>query len=204
MPEKKQKKQKKSNEGSRSSCCPWFFGSMILFGAIASLIAYDTHALHGGIFEESSVGRVLKQTGKFLLKGSFDTVINSFFKFLGALPHVENAWFVSLKYSARGYKWIETNAPTAYEKSKTFLQPYGEFAKDLGITIFNSALKGWEGTKTFAAEKAPIFLEFIDKYVPGMGQKVSDITSNTFKGFCSITCNVWRQSVDFIKTNVFV
>ncbi len=94
--------------------------------------------------------------------------------------------------------------PIAYEKSKTFLQPYGEFAKDLAITIYNSALKGWECTKTFAAEKTPIVLEFIDKYVPGLGEKISDVTSNTFKGFCSITCNAWGVSVDFFKTNVFV
>lgn len=109
-----------------------------------------------------------------------------------------------MKYGARGYKWAEINAPTAYEKSKTFLQPYGEFAKDLGITIFNTGVKGWEFTKTFAAEKTPLALEFIDKYVPGFGQKISDITSNTYKGLCSITCNGWRQSVDFFKTNVFV
>lgn len=117
---------------------------------------------------------------------------------------MENAWFVSLKYSARGYKWAEENVPPAYVKTKTFLQPYGEFAKDLGITLYNSALKGWECTKTFAAEKTPLVLEFIDKYVPGFGQKISDVVSNTFKGFCSITSNGWRQSVDFFKTKVFV
>ena len=61
MTDKKQKKQKKSNGGSRTSC--WVFGSLLLFGGIASLIAYDTHALHNGVFEDSSLGRVLKQTG---------------------------------------------------------------------------------------------------------------------------------------------
>lgn len=209
MPEKKQKKQsKKSNGGSRSSCCPWFFGSILLFGAIAGLIAYDTHALHDGVFENSQLGRVLKQTGKFADSMYVRSMAiwhrNFFLVIIGALPHVENAWFVSLKYGARGYKWTQENAPIAYEKSKTFLQPYGEFAKDLGITLFNTAVKGWENTKTFASEKTPIVLEWIDQKVPGVGQKISDFTSNTYKGFCSITCNGWRTSVDFFKTKVFV
>jgi hypothetical protein len=120
------------------------------------------------------------------------------------LPHVENAWFISLKYSARGYKFVEEHAPTAYNKSKIFLAPYGEFAKDLGITIYNGGLKGWECTKTCVSEKIPVVLEFIDKYIPGAGAKISDVTSNTYKGFCSITSNLWRQSVDFFKTKVFV
>lgn len=183
---KKQKKQKKgSGESSGcSSCCKWFFGSFLLFGAIAGLITYDTNVLHGGKFEESSVGRVLKQTG--------------------ALPHVENAWFVSLKYSARGYKWAEVQAPIAYSKTRTFLVPYCEFAKDLGLTLINGGKKGWESTKVYVAEKTPVVVEFIDKYVPGLGQKIHDVVVNTSKGFCSLTCNGWSRSVEFFKTKVFV
>lgn len=148
MTDKKQKKQKKSEGSSRSSCCSWFFGSLILIGAIAGLITYDTNVLHDGKFEESSLGKVLAQTG--------------------ALPHVENAFFISLKYGARGYKWIEENAPIAYGKTKVVLEPYGEFAKDFGLTIINGGKKGWECTKTFVNEKTPVVLEFIDKYAPGM------------------------------------
>jgi hypothetical protein len=186
MTDKKQnKKQKKACDGSsKSSCCPWFFGSLILFGTIAGLITYETNVLYGGKFEETSVGRVLKQ--------------------MGALPHVEHAWFTSLKYSARGYKWAEENAPIAYGKSKTFLEPYGEFAKDLGITILNTGKKGYECTKEFVYEKIPVVLNFIDSYAPGMGDKISEVTSTTLKGFCSITCNTWRHFVDFFKTKVFV
>ncbi|CRK93980.1 CLUMA_CG007506, isoform A [Clunio marinus] len=182
---KKQKKQKKgSGESSRSSCCKWFFGSIFLFSAIAGLIAYDTNVLHDGKFEESSVGRVLKQTG--------------------ALPHVENAWFVSLKYSARGYKWIEEQAPVAYSKTRTFMEPYCDFTKDLALTALNVAKNGWESTKIFFAEKTPVVISFIDKYVPGLGQKIQDFTANAAKGFCSLTCNGWRHSVEFFKTKVFI
>lgn len=182
---KKQKKQKKGSEsGSCSACCRWVFGSFVLFGAIAGLIAYDTNVLHGGKFEESSVGKVLKQAG--------------------ALPHVENAWFVSMKYSARGYKWVEVQAPIAYTKTSTFMKPYCELFKDLGLTAFNAVVKGWESTKVFVAEKTPVVVAFIDKYVPGLGQKLHDFIVNTCKGFCSLTCSAWKNSVDFFKTKVFV
>lgn len=182
---KKQKKAKKGSEGSGcSGCCKWLFGSFLLFGAIAGLIAYDTNVLHGGKFEESSVGRVLKQTG--------------------ALPHVENAWFVSMKYSARGYKWAEEQAPIAYTKTRTFMQPYCEFFKDLGLTIFNAAVRGWESTKACVAEKTPVVIAFTDKYVPGVGQKVVDFLDSVCKGFCKLTCSSWSSTKEFFATKVFV
>lgn len=183
---KKQKKQKKNSGESSgcSGCCKWFFGSFLLFSAIAGLIAYDTNVIHGGKFEESSLGRVLKQTG--------------------ALPHVENAWYISMKYSARGYKWAEVQAPIAYSKSRTFLQPYGEFAWDFGLTAVNGAKRGWENTKIYVTEKTPVVIEFVDKYVPGLGQKIHDVTVNTFSSLCSLTCNGWKYSTEFFKTKVFV
>jgi TMEM214, C-terminal, caspase 4 activator len=182
---KKQKKQKKGSESSGcSACCKWMFGSFVLFSAIAGLIAYDTNVLHNGKFEESQVGRVLKQTG--------------------ALPHVENAWFVSLKFSAKGYKWVEANAPIYYEKTKVYMGPFCEFTKDLGLTVLNGAKKGWESTKVFVAEKTPVVIAFIDKYVPGLGQKIHDFVVNTCKTVCSFTCNGWKQSVEFFKAKVFV
>lgn len=185
MTDKKQKKQKKSSEGSsKSSCCPWFFGSLVLLGAIVGIISYETNVIHNGKFEETTVGRVLKQAG--------------------ALPYAETAWFTSLKYSARGYKWTEENAPIAYSKSKTFLEPYCEFTKDLGITILNSGKKGYETARDYVYEKVPVVLNFIDSYAPGMGDKISDVTTTTFKGLCSITCSTWRNFVDFFKTKVFV
>lgn len=95
----KQKKSKSSKSSSGSSSLfKFFFVTSLLFGAFAGFIAYDTHK-HDGKFEETSVGQVLKSAG--------------------ALPHVENAWMVSMKYSARGYKWTEENAPVYYGKTKT-------------------------------------------------------------------------------------
>lgn len=182
--DKKQKKKQKSGNESGSLCCKLMFASFLVFSAFGGLIAYDTHVLHNGNFEASTVGQVLKQTG--------------------ALPHVETAWTVSLKYGARGYKWAEENAPIAYSKSKTFLEPYGEFAKDAGITGWNGVKQGWECTKKFAAEKTPVVLTFIDQYIPGAGEKIETFTVSAFKGICTFTCNGWRSSVDFFKTKVFM
>lgn len=182
---KKQKKQKgDSSKSCSGACCKWIFGSFLLFGAIAGLISYDTNVLHGGKFEESSVGRVLKQTG--------------------ALPHVENAWFVSLKYGAKGYKWAELNVPPTYVKVKTYLEPHCDFAKDLGLTLVNSAKKLWEGTKVYVAEKTPVVIAFIDKYSPGLGQKIHDGIVNIFSGICNFLCSTWKHSVDFFKTKIFM
>lgn len=95
---KKSKSKSSSGSSSSSSLFKFFFVSFFLFGAIAGFIAYDTHK-HDGNFEKTSIGQVLKNTG--------------------ALPHVENAWMVSMKYSAKGYKWTEENAPVYYGKTKT-------------------------------------------------------------------------------------
>lgn len=181
---KKQKKQKNESGKSCSGCCKWLFGSFLLFGAIAGLITYDTNVLHDGKFEESSVGRVLKQTG--------------------ALPHVENAWFVSLKYSAKGYKWAEVNVPPTYVKVKTYLEPHCDFAKDLGLTLVNGAKKLWASTKVYVAEKTPVVIAFIDKYSPGLGQKIHDGIANVFSTICSFLCSSWSHSVEFFKTKVFI
>lgn len=182
--DKKQKKKQKSNNEPGSLWCKMMLGSFLLFSAFGALIAYDTHVLHNGVFEASTVGQVLKQTG--------------------ALPHVENAWMVSMKYGARGFKWTEENAPIAYSKSRVFLEPYCEFAKDAGITAWNGVKQGWECTKKFAAEKTPVVLAFIDRYIPGAGQKIETFVVSACKGLCSCTCDGWRASVDFFKTKVFM
>ena len=70
----------------------------LLFGAFAGFLAYDTHQ-HNGKFEATTVGQALKSAG--------------------ALPHVENAWMVSMKYSAKGYKWAEENFPVYYGQTCT-------------------------------------------------------------------------------------
>lgn len=73
------------------------FGIFVLFGAIVGLLVYDTNVNGGGVFEKSTVGKVLKDTG--------------------ALPYVEKGFTCTMKYSARGYKWTEKNMPVYYNST---------------------------------------------------------------------------------------
>lgn len=180
---KKKSGATKNASSSSSSVFPYLFGSFLLFGAITGLIAYDTHK-NDGKFEQSTVGRLLEQAG--------------------ALPHVQNAWFVSMKYSARGYQWAEERAPVVYSKTTKVLAPYGVFAKDFAITAVNGAKKGWEITKLYVEKQTPVVIEFTDKYAPGVGKKVHDFTVKSCKTLCGLTCSAYQNSVDFFKAKVFV
>lgn len=134
------KTQKKGKSSSKSSCCPYFFGSLLLLGAIGGLLAYDTQR-HDGVFENSKAGKFLKDTG--------------------ALPYVEVAWTKSLSTSARGYQWAEANLPIYANITYVALKPYGLFLKDLGIVGLNSAKNGWEVTKEYVAAKTPVVVNFV-------------------------------------------
>lgn len=135
-----QEKSVKKSKNSSSSCCPWFFGSVLLFGAIGGLLAYDTQR-NGGVFEKSAAGKFLKDTG--------------------ALPYVKVGWTKTLSTSARGYQWAEVNVPVYANKTYTVLKPYGEVAKDLGIIGFNAAKNGWKVTQEYAASKTPVVVNFV-------------------------------------------
>jgi hypothetical protein len=168
---------------SCSACCKFFLISFLLCGAIGGFIAWDTNK-HNGKFEETSIGQVLKQTG--------------------ALPHVENAWTVSMKYSAKGYKWSEENVPIYYGKTKQVLAPYVDFSKDLTIVVVNQLKKGWENTKLFVETKTPVVVDFLDQYVPGVPKKVVDFVVSTWKSGCQFCCSSYKSAVEFFKTKVFV
>lgn len=173
-----------ASKSSSSSCLfKCMFGSFLLFGAITGLIAYDTHR-NDGKFEESTLGRVLDQAG--------------------ALPHVENAWKISMKYSARGYKLAEEHVPVYFGKTKTFLTPYVLFAKDLTLVAFNMAKRGLENMKVFIVKQSPVAAAYIDKYVPGLGEKIHNALCTTCTTISSVSSNVYKQSVEFFKTKVFV
>lgn len=135
-----EKSQKKGKSSSKGSCCPYFFGSLLLFAAIGGLLAYDTQR-NDGVFEKSAAGKFLKDTG--------------------ALPYVEVAWTKSLSTSARGYQWAEVNVPIYANITYVALKPYGLFLKDLGIVGLNSAKNGWAVTKEYVAAKTPVVVNFV-------------------------------------------
>lgn len=135
-----EKTQKKVKSSGKSSCCLYFFGSLLILSAIGGLLAYDTHR-NGGIFEKSTTGKFLKDSG--------------------ALPYVEVAWTKSLSTSARGFQWAESNLPIYANVTYVVLKPYGEFLKDLGIIGINSAKNGWTATKEYVAVKTPVATAYV-------------------------------------------
>lgn len=137
------KPQKKAKSTSKSSCCPYFFGILLVLGAIGGLLAYDTQR-NDGVFEKSAAGKFLKDTG--------------------ALPYVEVAWTKSLSTSARGFQWAEANVPVYLNKTIVVLQPYGVVLKDLGIVGLNAAKNGWTVTKEYVATKTPIVANFVSTF----------------------------------------
>lgn len=128
---------------SKSSCCPYFIGSLLLLGVIGGLLAYDTQR-NDGIFEKSAAGKFLKDTG--------------------ALPYVEVAWTKTLSTSARGFQWAEANVPVYANKTYVALHPYGIFLKDLGIVGLNAAKNGWTVSKEYVATKTPVVVNFVSYY----------------------------------------
>lgn len=122
---------------------PWLFGSFLVIGAISSVLIYDTNAK--GSFEKSTVGKLLKDAG--------------------ALPHVEKAYVVTLKYSARGYQWAAKNIPVYYNATSTKLGPYLEVTKDLGKIALNGGKNAWGVTLAYIDTKLPIVVGFVSWFV---------------------------------------
>lgn len=178
-----EKSQKKGKSQSKSSCCAWFLGSLVLLGAIGGLLAYDTQR-NDGIFEKSAAGKFLKDTG--------------------ALPYVEVAWTKSLSSSARGFQWAEVNVPIYANITYVALKPYGLFLKDLGIVGLNAAKNGYEVSKKYVAAKSPVVVNFIEQYAPGLPGKISDVSISTWNVVSSTSASAYANSVDFLKTKVFV
>ncbi|XP_055300884.1 uncharacterized protein LOC129567721 [Sitodiplosis mosellana] len=178
-----EKTQKKGKSTSNGSCCPYFFGSLLVFAAIGGLLAYDTQR-NDGVFEKSAAGKFLKDTG--------------------ALPYVEVAWTKSLSTSARGYQWAEVNVPIYANITYVTLKPYGLFLKDLGIVGLTSAKNGWVVTKEYVAAKTPVVVNFIEQYAPGLPQKISDASISTWNVISSTSATVYKNSGEFLQTKVFV
>lgn len=126
--------QKETKSSSSSACC-WVFGSLLLTGLIAGVLAWDT-SRHGGVFERTTTGNFLKTTG--------------------ALPYVQVAYTKTLSTSARGFKWAEANVPVYANKTCVVLTPYVLVAKDVGIIALNAAKSGWNVTKDYVVSKAPL------------------------------------------------
>ncbi|GAB0096932.1 Transmembrane protein 214 [Sergentomyia squamirostris] len=175
---------KKGEKATKSSSiCPWILGIFVLFGAIGGIIGYDVH-LHGGKFEASTTGRFLKDTG--------------------ALPYVETVWFTTMSYSARGYQWAEENVPVYYRQVSTALEPYCIFAVDFTKVLLNTVKRSVCSACTYIQAKSPIIGNFVDQYIPGFSQKVSEVSYTTWTTVAKVSVDSYHSGCEFFRTKVFV
>lgn len=84
------------------------------------------------------------------------------------------------------------------------MAPYCDFVKDLAIVVKNQVKKGWENTKLYVETKTPLVIDFLDQYIPGVPKKVVDFVVSSTKSVCTFTCTAYKNSVEFVKTKIFV
>lgn len=180
---KSAKTTKASSSGAASVCCSFLLATFLLFGLTGGLIGFDTYRA-GGKFENSHTGQLLKQAG--------------------LLPAVEDAWTCTMKYSARGYKWAETNVPVFYQKTSKAVGPYVEFSIDFSKILWNGAKKGFGNVKLLVEQKTPVVVDFVEQYAPGLPKKVGDFACSTWTSVSTFSVNTYKQSCEFFKTKVFV
>lgn len=180
---KSAKSTKASSSGAASVCCSFLLATFLLFGLTGGLIGFDTYRA-GGKFEKSHTGQLLKQAG--------------------LLPAVEDAWTCTMKYSARGYKWAETNVPVYYQKTSKAVGPYVEFSIDFSKILWNGAKKGFGNVKLLVEQKTPVVVDFVEQYAPGLPKKVGDFACSTWTSVSTFSVNTYNQSCEFFKTKVFV
>uniref|UniRef100_A0A1S4H254 Transmembrane protein 214 n=2 Tax=Anopheles gambiae TaxID=7165 RepID=A0A1S4H254_ANOGA len=185
----KSKKKQSSKVNSKSSSsvtsvlCSFLLATFLLFGVTGALIGYDTYRA-GGKFEASFTGQTLKQAG--------------------LLPAVQDAWTCTMKYSARGYKWAETNVPVYYQATSKALGPYVEFSIDFGKVLWNGTKKGFANMKLLAEQKLPVVADFIEQYAPGLPKKIGDASCAFCDTVSTFASNAYKHTFEFFKTQVFV
>ncbi|XP_036340268.1 uncharacterized protein LOC118749572 isoform X2 [Rhagoletis pomonella] len=167
-----QKKKQESTEQKKCGVCKWVLGSLVLITVIASVLIYDTNVNGKGVFERSTTGKVLKNAG--------------------VLPHVKNAWYMSMGAAARGYKWAELHV-------LPYAKPAGQLVCDIFRLSRNAAFNIYGVFSDFVTSKLPVAANFLE-YVPGFSKKIGD-TSLVVKNVCA---DVFGKTVFFFKTQVFI
>ncbi|KAI5640139.1 hypothetical protein NE865_07396 [Phthorimaea operculella] len=162
---------------------PWLWASFFLLLAIAGLVAYDVSRVNGD-FPKSSTGKL--------------------FKDLGILEHSQKAWQKTLSTSARGYLWLETNAPIYYTQTIEVAKPYGELTKDIFFLAVKKAGVLYGNTRDYIAAKTPVVVGTIEEYAPGLVDKVTGYAAAGYEFVRKYSTEYYTLTADYFKTKVFV
>ncbi|XP_072942522.1 transmembrane protein 214 [Epargyreus clarus] len=162
---------------------PWLWASFFLLVGIAGLVTYDVSKADGN-FPKSTTGRL--------------------FKDLGILEHTQYAWQKSLSTSARGYLWMETNAPIYYEQSMNFIMPYAQLSRDAFTVAVKRAGVLYANIKEYLTEKSPVVYSTIEQYAPGLVDNVHMYSKNGYETVKKYSNDYYQFTAEYLKTKVFV
>ncbi|XP_041984319.1 transmembrane protein 214 [Aricia agestis] len=162
---------------------PWLWASFFLFVTISGLIAYDVSRV-GGELPKSATGKILND--------------------LGILKQTQHAWQKTLSTSARGYLWLETNAPIYYVQTVEFTKPYAQLAKDVFIITSKKVGILYSNIKDYVSEKMPVVVATIEEYVPGAIETVQKHSCNAFSTLKMYSAQYYELTSNYLSTKVFV
>lgn len=133
-----------------------------------------------------------------------ESTTGKLFKDLGILEHSQTAWQKTLSTSARGYLWVESNAPIYYTKTVEVVKPYSLLTKDLIIVAGKKAVVFYENIKDYAVAKTPVVVSTIEQYVPGLIDGVKTYSAAGYATVAKYSSDYYQLSADYLKTKVFV
>lgn len=162
---------------------PWIWASFFLLVGIAGLVSYDVSRA-GGNFPKSATGRLLND--------------------LGVLEHSQLAWQKTLSTSARGYLWLETNAPVYYTQTVETCTPYVLLSKEFAFLALKKVGVLYSNTKDYVADKTPVVVATIDQYAPGLVDNVQSYASTGFQTIKKYSNDYYQLTAEYLKTKVFV
>lgn len=162
---------------------PWLWASFVLLVSIAGLVAYDVSRA-GGNFPKSTTGKL--------------------FKDLGILEHSQQAWQKTLSTSARGYLWLETNAPVYYAQTVEICRPYTQLSKDAFFIALKKAGILYGNVQDYVVEKTPVVIKTIEEYAPGLVDNVQSYASTAWSGLKKYSSDYYQITTDYLVTKVFV
>lgn len=133
-----------------------------------------------------------------------ESTTGKLFKDLGILEHSQHAWQKTLSTSARGYLWVETNAPIYYTKTIEVWKPYGQLSKDTIVIVTKKASVLYENVKDYVVEKTPVVVSTIEHYAPGLIENVQSYSSAGISAVKKYSYEYYSLTADYLKTKVFM
>ncbi|XP_075980896.1 transmembrane protein 214 [Anticarsia gemmatalis] len=162
---------------------PWIWASFFVLIGIAGLVAYDVNKA-GGNFPKSTTGRLLND--------------------LGVLEHSQRAWQKTLSTSARGYLWLETNAPIYYTQTVEICKPYATLSRDFAFVAVKKAGTLYSNAREYVVEKTPVVVATIEQYAPGLIDNVQSYTASGVEVVKKYSNDYYQFTAEYLKTKVFI